>query len=369
MRVVLAPDSFKGTAPAGAAAGALAAGWRSVRPDDELLLRPMADGGEGTLDALTAALPGAVLHSVPGCTGPHGRPVTGRFALLPDGTALVELADTGGLPLLGGALAPLTAGTRGTGETIAAALDAGARRVTVALGGSASTDGGAGLLAALGLRLLDGTGAVLPDGGGALARAVRLDRTALRTPPPGGVRLLTDVTNPLAGPTGAAEVYGPQKGAGPSGIALLKAGLRRFADLLGGDPDLPGSGAAGGTAYGLMAAWGAQVVPGAAAVAELTGLDAALAGADLVVTGEGRFDATSLLGKAVGEVLGRAERAGVPARIVAGEAAADADPRVLTLAALAADPADARRRALHWLTEAGARLARSHPRTDGRAAG
>ncbi|MFE7562905.1 glycerate kinase [Kitasatospora sp. NPDC057500] len=358
MRVVVAPDSFKGTATARDAALALAAGWRSVRPDDELLIRPMADGGEGTLDALAAALPGAVLHPVPGCTGPDGRPVTGRYALLPDGTALVELADTGGLPLLGGDLAPLTAGTRGTGETIAAALDAGARRVTVALGGSASTDGGAGLLAALGLRLLDDSGAPLPDGGGALARADRLDRTALRAAPPGGVRLLTDVTNPLLGPAGAAAVYGPQKGADPAAIALLEAGLRRFADLLGGDPDLPGSGAAGGTAYGLVAAWGARVVPGAAAVADLTGLGAALVGADLVITGEGRFDTTSLLGKAVGEVLARARTAAVPARVVAGEST---DPGALTLARLSGDPADARARATHWLTTAGARLAGTHP--------
>ncbi|MFJ2782246.1 glycerate kinase [Kitasatospora sp. NPDC087315] len=357
MRVVVAPDSFKGTVTARDAALALAAGWRSVRPGDELLIRPMADGGEGTLDALAAALPGAVLHLVPCCTGPDGRPVAGRFALLPDGTALVELADTGGLPLLGDALAPLTAGTRGTGETIAAALDAGARQVTVALGGSASTDGGAGLLAALGLRLLDDTGADLPDGGGALTRAARLDRTALRPAPPGGVRLLTDVTNPLLGPTGAAAVYGPQKGADPARIALLEAGLRRFADLLGGDPDLPGSGTAGGTAYGLVNAWGARVVPGAAAVAGLTGLDAALSGAGLVITGEGRFDLTSLHGKAVGEVLARAERAGVPARVVAGEAS---DPGALTLTALSGDPADARHRAAHWLTAAGARLARIH---------
>ncbi|MFE7191456.1 glycerate kinase [Kitasatospora sp. NPDC057541] len=357
MRVVLAPDSFKGTVGARDAARALATGWRSVRPDDELLIRPMADGGEGTLDALAAALPGAVLHPVPGCTGPDGRPVTGRFALLPDGTALVELADTGGLPLLGGALAPLTAGTRGTGETIAAALDAGARQVTVALGGSASTDGGAGLLAALGLRLLDDTGADLPDGGGALPRAARLDRTGLRAAPPGGVRVLTDVTNPLLGPAGAAAVYGPQKGADQDGTALLEAGLRRFAELLGGDPDLPGSGAAGGTAYGLVTAWGARVVPGAAAVAGLTGLDEALAGAGLVITGEGRFDGTSLLGKAVGEVLTRARRADVPARVVAGESA---DPAALTLTELSGDPADARHRAAHWLTTAGAHLARTH---------
>ncbi|WP_307853458.1 glycerate kinase [Kitasatospora sp. RG8] len=362
MRVVLAPDSFKGTATATEAARALADGWRSVRPGDELVPLPMADGGEGTLDAVSTAHPGSTLHEVAGCTGPDGAPVTGRYALLPDGTALVELATASGLPLLGGRLAPLTATTRGTGETIAAALDAGATAVTVALGGSASTDGGAGLLGALGLHVRGRSGARLPDGGGALAALGSIDLSTLRAAPPGGVRLLTDVTNPLLGPDGAAAVYGPQKGAGATDTALLERGLRRFAELLGGDPDQPGAGAAGGTAYGLAAAWGARITPGAAAVADLLGLDAALARADVVVTGEGRFDATSLLGKAVGEVIARAERAAVPVRVVAGDSA---DERALTLVSLAGDGSDAARRAAHWLLRAGAALARSFdPATD-----
>ncbi|MER5352189.1 glycerate kinase [Kitasatospora sp. NPDC002551] len=356
MRIVLAPDSFKGTATATEAARALADGWRSVRPGDDLLSLPMADGGEGTLDAVATARPGACVHEVPGCTGPDGRPVPGRYALLPDGTALVEFATTGGLPLLGERLAPLTATSRGTGETIAAALDAGASALTVGLGGSASTDGGAGLLSALGLRLLDRSGTPLPDGGGALAAAARADLGSLRPAPPGGVRLLTDVTNPLLGPAGAAAVYGPQKGAGAAEVARLERGLERYAELLGGDPRQPGAGAAGGTAYGLAAAWNARITPGAAAVADLLGLDAALDGADLVVTGEGRFDATSLLGKAVGEVLARARRAAVPVRVVAG---GSTDARALTLLSLAGDPEDARRRAAHWLHRAGALLARS----------
>ncbi|MGW6919125.1 glycerate kinase [Kitasatospora sp. NPDC054939] len=355
MRIVLAPDSFKGSITAADAARALADGWRSVRPDDELLTLPMADGGEGTLDAVAAARPGTTVHDVPHCTGPDGGPVTGRYALLPDGTALVELATASGLPLMARGLAPLTATTRGTGEAVAAALDAGASGLTVALGGSASTDGGAGLLAALGLRVQGPSGSPLPDGGGALAIAAAVDRTRLRPAPAGGVRLLTDVVNPLLGPSGAAAVYGPQKGAGPAEAALLERGLRRFAGLLGGDPQQPGAGAAGGTAYGLAAAWGARIAPGAAAVADLLGLDAALAGADLVVTGEGRFDGTSLLGKAVGEVIARAGRAGTPVRVVAGESA---DDRALTLVSLAGDGDDARRRADHWLVRAGARLAR-----------
>ncbi|WP_329562157.1 glycerate kinase [Kitasatospora sp. NBC_01266] len=353
MKVVLAPDSFKGTVTAAEAAQALADGWRSIRPADQLLIRPMADGGEGTLGAVRAAHPGIPVTRVGGCTGPDGRLVPGAFALLPDGTAVVELAVASGITLMT-ELAPLTATTRGTGELIAAALDHSATRLLIALGGSGSTDGGAGLLAALGLRLLDADGVPLPDGGGELVRAHWVDRGRFRAAPTGGVRLLTDVTNPLLGPEGAAAVYGPQKGASPADVEQLDQGLHRLASLLGGDPEQPGAGAAGGTAYGLTAAWGATVTPGAAAVADLLGLDEALAGADLVVTGEGRFDATSLNGKVVGEVLARAERAGAAARIVAGESA---EPGVLTLTGLAGDPDEARTHAADWLRAAGAALA------------
>ncbi|MFD5438372.1 glycerate kinase, partial [Kitasatospora sp. NPDC127067] len=339
--------------PAPAAAGAGPGGGGGGGGGESLPGRPWPAGGAATPPPPAAALPGTTEHEVPGRTGPDGRPVTGLYALLPDGTALVELAVASGLPLMSRP-APLTATTRGTGETVAAALDAGARRLAVALGGSASTDGGSGLLAALGLRLTDARGRELPDGGGALPRAHRVDATGLRPAPPEGVVLLTDVTNPLLGPDGAAAVYGPQKGADPSEVALLDQGLTRLAALLGADPAQPGAGAAGGTAYGLAAAWGAVIRPGAAAVADLLRLDRDIAAADLVITGEGRYDATSLRGKAVGEVLARAARAGVPARIVAGESA---DDRVLTLAALAGDPASAREHARLWLVRAGARLA------------
>ncbi|MEU6879075.1 glycerate kinase [Streptomyces sp. NPDC046712] len=289
MKVVFAPDSFKGTVTAADAARALADGWHSIRPDDHLTIRPMADGGEGTLAAVAAAHPVTSLLRVGGCTGPDGRTVDGEYALLPDGTAVVELATASGLPLMGPRLAPLTATTRGTGEIIAAALDHGATRLLLGLGGSASTDGGTGLLHVLGLRLFDVAGAPLPDGGGALARAHRIECGGLRPAPPGGVQLLTDVTNPLLGPDGAAAVYGPQKGAGPEETARLEAGLTRLSELLGGAPERAGAGAAGGTAYGLAATWGAAITPGAAAVADLLRLDEAIASADLVVTGEGRF--------------------------------------------------------------------------------
>jgi glycerate kinase len=254
VRVVIAPDSFKGTLAAPAVAAALAAGWGSVRPADAVTAVPMADGGEGTLDALAAAVPGAerVPVVVP---GPDDRPVDTAWLRLPDGTGVVELAATSGLTLLD-RLRPRTAHTRGFGEAVRAALVAGAPRLLLAIGGSASTDGGAGLLRALGARLLDADGAEVPDGGAGLLHLAAVDRAALLPPPPGGVRVLTDVVNPLLGPTGAAAVYGPQKGATPDDVAVLEAGLARLAALLPAEPASPGAGAAGGTGFGLLA-WGA----------------------------------------------------------------------------------------------------------------
>jgi glycerate 2-kinase len=287
MRVVIAPDSFKGSIAASGAAAAIADGWRSVRPDDELVLLPQADGGEGTLEAISAASPDAVFRPVGGVTGPDGLPVDAAWLELPGGTAVVELARSSGLALMR-SLDPLGATTRGLGEVIAAALDAGGRDLVIGLGGSASTDGGAGALAALG------------------------DRR-----PAGIVTLLTDVTAPLLGPTGAAAVFAPQKGASPADVAQLEQRMRDWAARFpAADPDTPGAGAAGGTAFGFLAAWGARIEPGAAAIAELTALTAALENADVLITGEGRFDATSLTGKVVGYALRAAEAAGV-ARVIA----------------------------------------------------
>lgn len=354
MRIVFAPDSFKGTVSADDAAALLAAGWRTGRPADDLVLAPMADGGEGTLNVLAKAMPNAQWRPVPDCTGPDGHRVDGRYLLLPDDVAAVELAITSGLPLMR-ALDPLRATTRGLGEVIAAALDAGARELVIAVGGSASTDGGAGALSALRLRLFDAKGEALDDGGGALKALVRVDTGDLRPPPPKGVRILTDVTHPLLGPNGAAAVFGPQKGASATEVALLDTALDRFAALLGGDPAAPGAGAAGGTAFGFAAAWGARIVPGAAAIADLIGLNDALAGADFVVTGEGRLDESSWRGKVVGEV---ARRTTAPLAVVCGSAAGQhRAAQVLSLAELAgsveAAIADPRR----WLLAAGERLA------------
>lgn len=357
---MIAPDSLKGTAPAPAAAAALAAGWRSVRPDDELVLLPQADGGEGTLDAIAAARPDAVMRTAE-VTGPHGRPVAARWLLGPDGDAVLELAETSAITMMT-PLDPLGATTRGLGELIARALDAGATSLTIGLGGSASTDGAAGALAALGLELLDAEGRPLPDGGGALTRLAALDLSRLRPTPPGGVFLLTDVDSPLLGSAGAAARFGPQKGASPEQIELLDGALGRFAAAFGGHPAAPGAGAAGGAGYGL-ATWGAEIVPGAPRIAALTGLPSALADADVVIFAEGRFDATSLAGKVVGHGLGLVPP-GVRAVVVAGSVAAEPvlpSGRVaeaVALDRLAPSVEAAHADALRWLEAAGAEAAR-----------
>jgi len=341
LRVVIAPDSFKGSVDAATAAEAIGSGWRAVRPLDPVALLPQADGGEGTLDAIAASVAGSRLHDVGPVTGPDGRPIEGHWLELPDDTAVVELALSSGLPLMARP-DPLGATTRGLGEVIAAALDAGAAALVIGLGGSASTDGGAGALRALGLELFDADGFPLADGGGALARLVRIDASRLRPPPPGGVRLLSDVTAPLLGPTGAAAVFGPQKGATAAQVIELDAALAHFSAMLGAAhtlhlKDSPshsergedatvarGAGAAGGTGYGFLAAWGAAIEAGSTAIAELTGFAAAAASADVIITGEGRFDATSSTGKVVGHALELADTGDARVAVVAGSLTAAA---------------------------------------------
>lgn len=362
--MVLAPDSFKGTTPAAAAARALAEGWRAARPDDRLLLRPMADGGEGTLDAVAAAVPGAERIPVT-VTGPDGATVTASWLLLPPtpdapaGTAVVELASTSGIELLGDRRLPDDASTAGFGRAIAAALDAGVSRLILGIGSSASTDGGVGVLAALGARFTDAAGAPIPPGAAGLAVLASADVTNLRPLPPGGVLVLTDVTNPLVGERGAAAVFGPQKGMDAAGIARADAGLARLAALVPlADPGTPGAGAAGGTGWAL-AAWGARLVPGADEVARIIGLPQAAAEADIVVTGEGSYDAQSAAGKVPAFVASLAPDA--RAGLVAGRIAADADlspfSASVSLTELAGSAAFAMSDPVRWLREAGARLA------------
>ena len=369
VRVVLAPDSFKGSLPAAGVAAALAEGWRSVRPAAVIVALPMADGGEGTLDAFAAAVAGARWMPVT-VRGPHGRDIEASWLLLPDGTGVVELASTSGLELLAGDLRPWDADTSGFGQAIAAALDHGVDRLVLGIGSSASTDGGAGLLAALGARVRDATGRPVAGGLRGVDAAASIDLSGLRTPPHGGVTVLTDVTSPLLGARGAAAVFGPQKGLSAADTAAADRALARFAALVPRgpatvgasrpDPATPGAGAAGGAGFGLLA-WGAALVPGAEAVAGLVGLPAAIVGADLVVTGEGSFDGQSAAGKVPAHVAALAARAGVPVALIAGRIAPGADTSAfaasLSLADLAGSPAASLADPARWLRVAAKRLA------------
>jgi glycerate kinase len=356
MRVVIAPDSFKGSISAAAAARAIADGWRTARPNDTLIELPLADGGEGTLAVLAATHPGSRWHHVV-VSGPGDALVKAAWLELTGGVGVVELAAAAGLPLLG-ELIPLDAHSYGVGELVVHALDAGIRRIMITLGGSACTDGGTGLLTALGARFLDKAGRPLPLGGGSLSRLAAVDLSGLRQPPEAGVSCLTDVRAPLLGRAGAAAAFGPQKGASPADIDVLETGLMLLAELLGGDPAQPGAGAAGGCGYGLAAAWGARLVPGAEQIAAIAGLRQALADADLVITGEGRYDATSLAGKVVGTVRTMAAAADVPVAIVAGSMATPPlTAHSVELVALAESPEQAIADPVRWLTEAARQIA------------
>jgi glycerate 2-kinase len=326
-RVLLAPDKFKGTLKAAAVADHLIAGIRSVRPEVEFVVVPVSDGGDGLLEALGRA----GFTQVPvRASGPTGVP--GDTSYVRRGSeAVIEMAEVCGLGRLpGGRLAPANATSRGVGEVVAHALDAGCTQILIGVGGSASTDGGAGMLQALGARVLDAAGDELEDGGAALSRVARLDLSGLH-PRVGdaSISLACDVDNPLTGLTGAAAVYGPQKGAGPDLVATLDRALTTWANVVASTTgrdlrDTPGSGAAGGIGLGAMAVLGARLRPGAALVQQLTGLQEALVGVDLVITGEGSLDAQTLNGKAPAGVAEAARRAGVPVVAVAGQCLLDA---------------------------------------------
>lgn len=321
MKVVFAPDKFAGTLTAAEAASAMAAGWQRVRPGDALVRCPMADGGEGTLAVVSAARPDAQSRELE-VADARGRAAPARWLQITDGTALVEAAQACGLSQLAPAdRDPLRLTTYGVGQLLRAAASAGARRIVVGLGGSATVDGGAGAATALGHRLLRADGNGLKVGGAWLR-----DIDAVR-PGPGldaEVIVAVDVTNPLLGEQGAAPVFGPQKGADAEAVRLLADGLRRWADVVERDVpggpwrDLPGAGAAGGLGFGLVALAPGTLAPGAETVAGLVGLDEKVAGADLVVTGEGALDAQTSAGKAPAYVRERAIAAGVPVAAVAG---------------------------------------------------
>ena len=334
MRIVVAPQEFKGSLTAIEATHAIANGLRAALPDATIVEVPMSDGGPGLVDAMLAAGGGERVETV--VRDPLMREIRASWALLARDaprTAVIEMAAASGLVLLTPSERdPLAATTFGTGELIRAALDRGCERVIVGVGGSATVDAGAGAMQALGVGLLDAAGNDLPRGGAALARLDRID-LSLRDARLGQteIRIAADVRNTLCGPTGAAAMFGPQKGASPMDVSSLEAALQYFAAIVHRDVGvdvlaLSGGGAAGGLAAGLAALAGATIASGFDVVATAVGLDAAIASADVVVTGEGRLDAQTAYGKTVGGVATLARKHGKRVVVIAGSVDATYDP-------------------------------------------
>lgn len=322
MKIVVAMDSFKGSLDAPTACRAVERGLQSARPDVECIIKPMADGGEGTAAALMACrdgiwIPGEVTGPLPDM-----RADAGYAWFIDDQTAVVEMAVASGLTLVpSGRMNPMKTTTYGTGELLRAAAEQGAKKILLAVGGSATVDGGTGAAAALGWHFLDENGEEAPPGGQGLASICRIVEPEWGHGP--RVEVLCDVDNPLTGPEGAAAVYGPQKGATPEMVESLDAGLKNLADIVrrqyGLDIDaVPGAGAAGGLSAGAMAFMGARLVPGIDTVMTASGLKEALKDADWIITGEGRFDDQSLRGKVVAGVTRLAREAGVKIAVLAG---------------------------------------------------
>ncbi len=329
MKIVIAPDSFKESLSAVDVARQIEAGFREIFADAAYLCLPIADGGEGTVDALIAAVGGDRRSAM--VEDPLGRQVEAAYGMLSDGTAVIEMAAASGLHLVASMERnPLVTSSRGTGELIRAALDDGARRFIVGIGGSATNDGGAGMLQALGAKLTDADGREVGRGGGALAALAHIDATTLDS------RLVScrfeiacDVDNPLVGPNGASAVFGPQKGATPAMVACLDDNLRRFAEVIARDLDrqvaaLPGSGAAGGMGAAMLACLNATLRPGVQIVTEAVGLHEAIRGAQLVVTGEGCLDSQTVRGKAPIGVARIAAEHGVPVIAIGGAVSGNA---------------------------------------------
>ncbi len=331
MKIVIAPNAFKGSLSAAQAAEAMAAGVRRVFPDARIVCVPIADGGDGTVDALVAAAGGQV--RTVRVTGPLGEPVDARYGVLEGGrTAVIEMAKASGLVLVPlERRNPALTTTAGVGELLRHALEAGARRFVVGIGGSATNDGGAGMAQALGYRLLDAGGAELPPGGRALARLARIHAGLIDARWKGvTVEVAVDVTNPLTGPEGASAVYGPQKGADAAMVRELDEALAHLGVIVRRDlgvdvTALPGGGAAGGLGAGLVAFLGARLRPGAEMVLDVVRMRAKLRGAALVITGEGRLDAQTAFGKAPARLAELAAAAGVPVVALAGSVDADAE--------------------------------------------
>ena len=327
---ILMPDSFKGTMSSQEICQIMRDALLCHVPDAEIVSIPVADGGEGSVDAFLTAVGG---HRVEvECTGPDFRKVTGFYGLLSDSyTAVIEMAAAAGLPLMEGRLCAEGATTYGVGELILAAIQDGAKRIILGLGGSATNDGGCGCAAALGVRFLDGAGDAYIPVGGTLDRLCRID-ISRRTPLLEGVEIVAmcDVDNPLCGPSGASAVFGPQKGAGPDMVAKLDRNLWNLSEVIRQDlgmeiADTPGAGAAGGMGAGVMAFLGSRLQMGIETVLDTVGFDDKLPGTTAVLTGEGRIDGQSLRGTVVVGIAHRARKAGVPVIAVVGDVAPGAE--------------------------------------------
>jgi glycerate kinase len=369
MRVVIAPDKFAGTLSATEAASAISVGWRGAAPGDELILAPMSDGGPGFLDTVAAVFDGLTTATVQDALG---RNVPAGWLLTDVGgtrIAVIESAQACGITRLAREeLDPAVASSYGVGQLISVALASGARRILVGLGGTAANDGGAGLAQALGARLLDADGNDLPRGGAALERLVSVDRSGL-DPRLEGVDVIAvaDVDNPLLGERGASLTFGRQKGADEQTARRLDAALARLASVLGAEDvaATPGAGAAGGLGFGLMAFTGAVVQPGLTLVAGILGLRGKIAEADIVVTGEGRFDEQSLGGKVPVGVAAYAAEVGIPCLVLAGEVTVNAERaqaaginKAYGLTPLAGGVAEAFAQPVYWLEKLAAQVAR-----------
>ena len=329
MKIVIAPQGFKGNLTALEVAKAIETGVKRIVPDARTVLKPMADGGEGTVQALVDATGGEFIDTQ--VTGPLGERLTARWGILSDQTtAVIEMAAASGLPLVPPEKRnPLITTTYGTGELIKAALDKGCRKLIIGIGGSATNDGGAGMAQALGAKLLDAKGKELPFGGAALARLEHIDISGMDPRLKDfEVTLASDVNNPLCGPRGASAIYGPQKGATPELVKQLDSALSHYADIIKRDlgvdfKEVPGAGAAGGLGLGLMVFLKARMVPGIDVVIQATNLAKDLKGADLVFTAEGRIDCQSAMGKVPTGVAMKAKEFGATVIALGGEVAED----------------------------------------------
>lgn len=327
MKIVVAPQAFKGSLGVFQVSAAIVSGIERVFPDAEVLISAMADGGDGTLEVLMRSTGGRTHEDT--VTGPLGEPVRARWGVLGNSdTAVVEMASASGLALVpAGRRDPLVTTTYGTGELIRHALDQGHRKFILGVGGSATCDGGTGVAQALGVRFLDESGAELPFGGGPLSQLAKIDLSGIDPRARESTfQVATDVTNPLCGPEGTAAIYGPQKGATPPIIARLDAAMGTFADVVQRDlgidqRDDPGAGAAGGLAYGMKVFFPSELIPGVEVVADAVNLEEQMDGADLVITGEGQIDGQSSYGKTIMGVASRAKGLNIPVIALAGSLA------------------------------------------------